>query len=152
QAAEREGDEPKREKLSSTMVFQKPILGTRTLFVIDVSDSMKWDIAREDRERMEKEIPHLNWRSIRTPLDLAIAELSHALDQLKQPKDPPKPKKDRRTSTEDTDQAYPHFAIITYSHEVKSLTDGWVAATRRNCEQWIRNLRKLEPETTTNIH
>jgi hypothetical protein len=149
--AKAEKDAPKKQTRTAPVIFREPIVGTRTVFVIDTSDSMKWEIEEADRKSLEKLVPHLDWKTIRSPLDLAIAELVHSIGQLQQDDEPKKARgKDKSPSVDEPD--YPHFAIVTYNRDVEFLTGGWVPATKAKCKQWIKEVKSLSPRYTTNIH
>lgn len=140
---------PERQSKTAPVVFKEPIVGTRTMFVIDTSDSMRHPINNDDKEKLAREVPHLDWDDIDTPMDLAIAELVHSLRQLEEEK---KPDRDERKTGTKEHFAYRHFAIITYDTDVELLTPGWVAASKGGINEWCREVKRLEPEHTTNIH
>lgn len=155
QAAKVEEKDPKApEKKSKTapVVFREPIVGTRIVFVIDVSDSMKWKIDPEDVPKLKAKAPHLPWDKEREPtaLWLATQELAHSITQLK-PEDPKKGG-GKGTKRPKNDPELRYFAIVTYSKDVKLVTDGWVEASEKNCRVWSDHARDLETETLTNIH
>jgi hypothetical protein len=140
-------------------VFDTEIIGKRHVFVIDVSDSMRWPLRidldeiqrrrerrgpvsgqrrgeaeeEEERRRRQEEDPlrQLPWQDIRTRLDLAREELSRSIRML-----PPGLK----------------FAVVVYSTNVRVLTDGYVESTPANTARWSREVRELELESMTNIH
>jgi hypothetical protein len=149
--AEAAPDAPQKQSRTAPVIFREPIVGTRTVFVIDTSDSMKWEIEEADRDRLAKLVPHLNWKVIRTPLDLAIAELVHSIGLLQQAR-PPKKSGGKNKTASIEEQDYPHFAIVTYNRDVEFLTGGWVPATKSKCRQWIKEVQSLSPRFTTNIH
>jgi len=138
-------------------VFDTEIIGKRHVFVIDVSDSMRWPLridldeiqrrrerregpatgrpgrgeAERKEEREKDPLSELPWESIKTRLDLAREELSRAIRSL-----PPGLK----------------FAVVVYSTNVRVLTGGYVDSTPANTARWAREVRELELEAMTNIH
>jgi hypothetical protein len=146
------GKAPEKRSKTAPVLFKEPMVGTRVVFVIDVSDSMKWPISEEDLPGMKKKIPHLPWDKMPvspSPMDLAKAELTYSIDKLRPDKDADgKAPKGTKRNPEAR-----HFAIITYSTEVALFTTtGWVEATDASCNTWMTEVEKLTPEHTTNIH
>lgn len=145
-----QGPAPVKESRTAPVIFKEPMVGTRVVFVIDVSDSMKYPISKADLPKMREKAPNLPWdkESKPTAMWVAIEELARAIDALRPPKVLPG-RNPRSTKTEPEPR---HFAIVTYSHESKMFTEGWVEATKANCDTWMRKVRGLGTETTTNIH
>jgi len=53
----KEGDKPPEKKSKTApIIFKEPMVGTHVVFVIDVSDSMKWPIKDEDIEKIKRDI------------------------------------------------------------------------------------------------
>lgn len=142
---------PEKKSKTAPIIYTEPMVGTRVVFVIDVSDSMKWPIAKDDVSKLKAKAPHLPWddEDSPTPLWLATEELAYSIDKLK-------PDAvaggGRGTRQQRNNPEMRHFAIVTYSKEIKLLTEGWVEATSANCKKWSNNARDLEPESLTNIH
>lgn len=150
QTARQVAEQPTKQSRTAPVVFKEPIIGTRIVFVIDVSDSMKWPIALEDREMMKEKVPHLDWSRIDTAMDLAIEELAYSLDKLRPPPQVDGPRGTRPKKEEGDERR--KFAIITYSKETSIFTEGWQEATNTNLDSWIKEVRNLSTESTTNIH
>ncbi|MBZ0135130.1 MAG: hypothetical protein K8I27_02010 [Planctomycetes bacterium] len=145
---------PEKRSKTAPIIFKEPMVGTRVVFVIDVSDSMKWPIKDEDIDKIKKKADHLNWDEMPdppTPMALAKAELRHSIDKLRPDKSDGKDKK-KGTRSAKGDPEMRHFAIVTYSTEVVLWSEGWVEATDKNCNVWMDNVDDLEPDSTTNIH
>ncbi|MCG3184733.1 MAG: hypothetical protein ICCCNLDF_02862 [Planctomycetes bacterium] len=146
---------PEKKSKTAPIVFKEPIVGTRLVFVIDISDSMKHPINADDLEKIKKLTSHLDWKSMPdrpNPLDLAKAELKYSIDKLRP--DAAANAKDKKKGTRGVkgDPEARTFAIITYSKDVAMFTDGWIEATDKNCDLWIKNVDDLALESTTNIH
>lgn len=150
QTANQVAEQPTKQSRTAPVVFKEPIIGTRVVFVIDVSDSMKWPIAQEDREMMREKVPHLDWSKIDTAMDLAVEELAYSLDKLRPAPSADVPRGTRPRKEEPEERR--KFAIITYSRETTNFTEGWVEATNSNLDSWIKAVRGLSTESTTNIH
>ena len=148
---------PEKRSKTAPVIFKEPVVGTRIVFVIDVSDSMKHPISEDDLPKIRKLANNLDWSKMPDhpcPLDLAKAELAYSIDHLRPDDagDGKKKKKGTRSSSKNDPEART-FAIITYSHDVNLFTeDGWVDATDSNCDEWMVNVHNLELESTTNIH
>lgn len=146
---------PEKRSKTAPVVFKEPIVGTRLVFVIDISDSMKHPINQDDLAKLKKKADHLPWNKMPdppSPLDVAKAELKHSIDMLRpDPAANGKEKKKGTKSVKDDPEAR-SFAIITYSKEVSMFTDGWVEATDKNCDNWKDRVDELELQSTTNIH
>jgi hypothetical protein len=143
---------PKKKARSSPVLFNEPMVGTRVVFAIDVSASMKWPIDDGDLPEMRKKLPDIDWDKLParpTPLDIAKAELARAIDQLRPDKGADG--KPLKRSSKYAPQAR-YFAIITYSTEVEWFSNGWVEAADKNCNTWMTKVEELEPAHTTNIH
>ncbi len=148
---------PEKKSKTAPIVFKEPIVGTRLVFVIDISDSMKHEINADDLERIKKLTSHLDWKKMPdrpNPLDLAKAELKYSIDKLRPDPAANSKDKDKKKGTRGlrNDPEARTFAIITYSKDVAMFTDGWIEATDKNCDLWIKNVEGLELESTTNIH
>jgi hypothetical protein len=145
---------PEKKSKTAPIIFKEPMVGTHVVFVIDVSDSMKWPIKEKDIPKIKKAAAHLNWDEMPdppTPMALAKAELVYSLDKLRPDKDDNgKKKKGSKGSKKDPEMR--QFAIITYSTEVDSFTGGWIEATDKNCNTWMSKVEELETESMTNIH
>ncbi len=152
QAAKVAEKAPEKKSKTAPVVFREPIVGTRIVFVIDVSDSMKWKIDADDIPKLKAKAPHLPWDKEREPtaLWLATQELAHSITQLKP--DDPKKGGGKGTRRPKNDPELRYFAIVTYSKDIKLVTDGWVEASEKNCRVWSDHARDLETETLTNIH
>ena len=155
-------DGPKKRRSRTVVVppmFDAAPVGKRFVFVIDVSTSMNMDLKidlKEIKKRSKKRrgpitrgprrggekgedgekepknpLEQLDWKNIGTKMELARAELARAIESMVG---------DR------------YFAIVTYSGEVECPTNGWVAATRGNCNKWSGRAEELEAEGITNIH
>jgi len=157
QRAAPKGDAPQRESRTAPVIFKAPMVGSRVVFVIDVSDSMKYPISKEDLPKMREKAPDLPWDKQNKPTAMwvAIEELARSIDALRPPKVQPG-RNPRSTKTEVEPRS---FSIVTYSDKASVLTidpndatNGWVEATNTNCNKWMKEVRKLEPKTTTNIH
>ncbi|MBX3473591.1 MAG: VWA domain-containing protein [Planctomycetes bacterium] len=150
QQAAPKGDAPAKESRTAPIIFKEPMVGTRVVFVIDLSDSMKYPITKADIPKMREKAPNLPWdkESKPTALWIAVEELARSIDALR----PPKVQPGRNPRSTKTEPEPRHFAIVTYSHEAKVLTGGWVEASHANCNSWMKQARALETETTTNIH
>ncbi|MBX3458903.1 MAG: VWA domain-containing protein [Planctomycetes bacterium] len=142
--------QPEKKSKTAPIIYTEPMVGTRVVFVIDVSDSMKWPIAADDVPKLKAKAPHLPWdkESAPTALWLATQELAYSIEKLK----PDTAAGGKGTRQQRNNPEMRHFAIVTYSKEVKLLTDGWVEATDQNCKKWANNARDLAPESLTNIH
>jgi hypothetical protein len=145
---------PEKKSKTAPIIFKEPMVGTRLVFVIDVSDSMKWEISEKDLPGLKKKVPHLPWDKMPlrpTAMDVAKAELVHSIDKLRpapEVEDDDKPKKRDTKRNPETR----HFAIVTYSDEAKWFTNGWVEANDANCNTWMTDVDKLTTESRTNIH
>ncbi|MHC4840233.1 MAG: hypothetical protein ACYTDT_04620 [Planctomycetota bacterium] len=157
--AEADGKAPKKGKRSETddppPVMGAPV-GNRIVFVIDTSDSMKYELKidvddlvkkkpkggpisgktkkeKEEEEKAGKEDPlkQLPWKEIETKMDLARFELSRSIKAL---------------------EGDYYFAVISYSSEVDCITGGFIKATKGNCSKWSKKVLDLEPDAMTNIH
>lgn len=152
----KEGDKPPEKKSKTApIIFKEPMVGTHVVFVIDVSDSMKWPIKDDDIEKIKKKTSHLNWDEMRDPptaMDLAKAELMHSIDKLRPDKNEDGKKKKKGSKGSKKDQEMRQFAIITYSKEMVDFTEGWVEATDKNCNSWMDDVDQLETDSLTNIH
>lgn len=150
QQAQPQGAAPVKESRTAPIIFKEPMVGNRVVFVIDLSDSMKYPITKADIPKMREKAPELPWdkESKPTALWVAVEELARSIDALR----PPKVQAGRNPRSTKTEPEPRHFAIVTYSHEAKVLTNGWVEATHANCNSWMKQARGLETETTTNIH
>jgi hypothetical protein len=148
---------PEKRSKTAPVIFKEPMVGTRVVFVIDVSDSMKWPIDGDDLKKLKEKAPDLNWASMPdnpSPMDVAKAELVRSIDKLRPTPKPGKHKKKKhhtRTNSKDDPEART-FAIITYSTEAKMMSKGWVNATDSNCDDWMGRVDELETENLTNIH
>ncbi|MBK9976261.1 MAG: VWA domain-containing protein [Planctomycetes bacterium] len=145
------GNRPPAQSRTAPVIFKEPMVGTRIVFVIDVSDSMKYPISKPDLPKMRERAPDLPWDKEKKPTAMwvAIEELARSIDALRPAKNPVAPRNARSTKTEVEPR---HFAIVTYSSESRLITPGWVEATKDNCDTWMKKARSLETETTTNIH
>jgi RNA polymerase sigma-70 factor, ECF subfamily len=143
---------PKKKARSVCVLFKESMVGTRVVFAIDVSASMRWPIDEADLPEMKKKLPDLDWDKLPvqvTPLDIAKSELARSIDKLR-PEKGPDGKPVKRGTKLNPEARY--FAIITYSTDVELFTNGWLEATDKNCNNWMTQVEKLEPEHTTNIH
>ncbi|MDC1142832.1 hypothetical protein OAU50_07045 [Planctomycetota bacterium] len=160
--AEANNNAPKKGHRSETddpIVFGGPPVGNRIVFVIDTSDSMKLELkidlddlikkkpkggpvsgkTKKDKEKdaadaakeAEDPLKQLPWKEIETKMDLARHELARSIKAL---------------------QGDFFFAIVTYSTEIECITDGFVQATKGNCNKWADEALELEPDAMTNIH
>ena len=145
---------PEKQSKTAPIIFKEPMIGTRVVFVIDVSDSMKWPIRESDIPKIKAKAPHLPWDKERspTPMWVAIEELAHSINQLRPQPKPDSKGKSKGTMVKKDDPEMRHFAVVTYSSEVKMLTPGWVVADNSNCDSWMKDVRGLETEHLTNIH
>ena len=146
---------PEKQSKTAPIIFKEPAVGTRIVFVIDVSDSMKWPINEEDLPKIKKLTSHLDWDKMPDPccaMDLAKAELMHSIDALQPGAENPDAKGGKSTKWSKNDPERRYFSIITYSQEVVNFSEGWVEATEKNCNVWKAKVEELEPESFTNIH
>ena len=152
----KEADKPPEKKSKTApIIFKEPMVGTHVVFVIDVSDSMKWPIKDEDIEKIKKKAPHLPWDEMSDPpsaMDLAKAELAYSLDQLRPDASEDGKKKKKGSKGSRNDEEMRQFAIVTYSTEIELFTEGWIEATDKNCNKWMGNVDDLETDSLTNIH
>ncbi|MCA8915325.1 MAG: VWA domain-containing protein [Planctomycetes bacterium] len=132
-------DQPKPQARRTATLFEQPSFGDHIVFVIDVSDSMKYDVTDEGRAAIRKKTEHLDWTRIKSKLDLARQELIHSINQLN-------PGKDAQ------DSQRPRFAIVAYSDRVFTRTNGWLIADDDGCKSGVAIAEKLEIKFTTNIH
>jgi len=150
----KEADKPPEKKSKTApIIFKAPMVGTHVVFVIDVSDSMKWPIKAEDLVRIKKKADHLPWDEMPdppSPMDLAKAELRHSINQLRPDKNEEGEKKGSKGSKNDEEMR--QFAVLTYSREIQDFSGGWIEATDKNCNLWMDNIYDLETESLTNIH
>ncbi|MBX3458902.1 MAG: hypothetical protein KF696_02915 [Planctomycetes bacterium] len=152
--------EGKRSKTAATPpVFDTQPVGKRFVFVVDLSDSMKLplkitleEIEKRKRERgpvsgkrkKEKDaegddkdpednnpLRKLPWKDITTKFELAREELSRAIKDFAG---------DR------------WFAVILYGTQHSLFTEGWIQATRENCDKWSRKVKEIDFMGMTNIH
>src|SRR5690606_968813 len=112
---------------------------------------MKWQINADDIAKIRKLAPHLDIPDNCTPLELAKLELKYSIDKLRPDGSGGKEKKKSTRGVKGDPEART-FAIITYSKDVAMFTDGWIEATDKNCDLWIKNVDDLALESTTNIH
>jgi hypothetical protein len=141
---------PEKKSKTAPVIFKEPMVGTRVVFVIDVSDSMKWEINEGDLPGLKKKVPHLPWDKMPsrpTPMDVAKAELVNSINLLR----PDAPDDGKKKSTRKNPETR-HFAVVTYSDEAKFFTPGWVEANDANCNTWMTNVEQLATEHRTNIH
>ncbi|MCB9894720.1 MAG: VWA domain-containing protein [Planctomycetes bacterium] len=132
-------DKPKQQARGTATLFDQPALGDHIVFVIDVSDSMKYDVTDEGRAAIRKKSEHLDWDKIKSKLDLARQELIYSINQLNPGSDAP-------------DARRPRFAIIAYSDRIYGCTNGWLVADDAGCKEGVEAAEKLEIKFTTNIH
>lgn len=145
---------PEKKSKTAPIIFKEPMVGTHVVFVIDVSDSMKWPIKDADIEKIRKKTDHLDWDKMPSPpsaMDLAKAELIHSLNKLR-PDTTERGGKKKGSKGSKNDEEMRQFAIVTYSTEIELFTDGWVEATDKNCDKWMGNVDDLETDSLTNIH
>jgi hypothetical protein len=163
--APKAGEGPRKQSKTKppTPVFNAPPVGTRYVFVIDVSESMNLPlkITLPEIEKRKPEGP----TSGRHKKD---GEGGEGQPEEK-PEEPEQENPLRKLPWKDLDtkmklaraelaraiEALPdgyQFAIVTYSREVKVLTGGFVKSNSSTRANYASQARKLEPESLTNIH
>jgi len=155
---EKNGKQPRTGVRKVPKFFDAEAVGTRAIFVIDISGSMagpvtvkpqpkeppkeeekKGPITGKDRKKdgekeEKKDPPPPDYSKVKTKLDLAKVELIYTLEQL--------------------DETY-EFTVVTYSTTHDYLIPakkGFVKATEANKKQFIEKVKALAPTGATNIH
>ncbi|MCA8918294.1 MAG: VWA domain-containing protein [Planctomycetes bacterium] len=140
---------PEKKSKTAPVIFKEPMVGTRVVFVIDVSDSMKWPIEDDDLKAIRKKAPQLKLPDGASPMDVAKAELVYSINKLRP--DAPTDGKKKGTRRVKDDPEARTFAILTYSSEIEVVTKGWVEATDKNCDAWMTKVDEFETQNLTNI-
>lgn len=144
---------PEKKSKTAPIIFKEPMVGTRVVFVIDVSDSMKWEIAEKDLPGLKKKVPHLPWDKMPlrpTAMDVAKAELMYSIDKLRPAIEEEPPKRGTKKNADKNPETR-YFAIVTYSDVAEWFTSGWVEASDANCNLWMSDVNNLETQHRTNI-
>lgn len=108
-----------------------PIIPGRMVFVLDLSGSMRDPIVGGAAQRHVETAAHLKGKRIRTRLDLAQAELAHAISGL----DPKS-----------------HVGVVTYSTSAGYLGRGLMKANKSNVKSLVKRVTGLGAGGATNIH
>lgn len=154
-------------------IFNAPPVGTRFVFCIDVSLSMKMPLkinleeiekrppqkgpTTNDKKDDKNEDPEVKRQREEEEKRIAEEERKRGIDALKK-----LPWKSITTKMELAREELARaieslpdkfqFAIVTYSTEVDCKTPGFVTADAGSRAKWAKAARELEPEALTNIH
>lgn len=143
------GKPPESQARIAPVAFKERVVGTRIVFVVDLSDSMKLATNTEDVEQLRKHMDLPDLPEGATGIDILRLKLASAILALSPADDERKTKPDRDPKKED-DAQY-SFAIVAYSTEARRVTDFWIDATEANCKKWSEQVNELQADGLTNF-